>query len=289
MFHPSQHRGDGKRVPSYIWTGYERRTNRTVRPMGIRPNWHLILTVGGSGSFRQPGLEVPLALGDLILFTPDCYQDYGAIDGHEWENYFAHFPPRPQWHAWMRWPAVGQGLHHVHLPEGPVRQGALEAMIRCDRYAHAAFSSFAHELALSALEEALLLGAHQVRYGRSGEVSAGIAAVVQAINADLRQRFTIAGLARLAGLSPSRFAHVFKEEIGESAIAYINRLRIREGARLLEVDALSVKQAAAAVGFQSPFYFSRQFRRFYRMDPTSYRRAASGLPVAGHPPPAPGR
>ncbi len=131
--------------------------------------------------------------------------------------------------------------------------GVLDAMKRADHYAHSAFSAFAHELALSALEEAILLGAHQARFGVAGdELSTGIARVVAHIAGDLCQRFTVRALAREAGFSPSRFAHVFKDEIGEPVIAYINRLRIREAARLLEVEGMSVKQAAAAVGFRSP-------------------------------------
>ncbi len=268
----------GPRVPAYIWTGHEFRKDRAVRPTGIKPNWHLILTVSGNGSFRQPGFEQGLAAGDLILFPPDCYQDYGALPGATWENRFAHFAPRPTWHAWMYWQESGRGLRHVALPAGATRASVLDAMVRCDRYAHSAFSNFAHELALNALEEAILLGAHQARFGRGADQpSEGIVRAVQTIEADLTRTFTVRMLAREAGLSPSRFAHLFKQEIGEPVIAYINRLRIREAARLLESEGLSVKAAAQAVGFHSPFYFSRIFRRFYLMDPSSFRRHASGL------------
>ena len=268
----------GPRVPAYIWTGHEVRSDRSIRPTGIKPNWHLILTVAGAGSFRQPGFEQLLQPGDLILFPPDCYQDYGALSGKSWENFFAHFAPRPTWHDWMHWQEVGKGLRHVSLPEGSIRTTVLEAMIRCDRYAHSAFSNFAHELALSALEEAILLGAHQARFGSSATTpSDGIVRAVQTIEADLTRSFSVRMLAREAGLSQSRFAHLFKQEIGESVIAYINRLRIREAARLLEAEGLNVKQVAQAVGFHSPFYFSRIFRRFYLMDPSSFRRYAMGL------------
>jgi AraC family transcriptional regulator of arabinose operon len=60
-------------------------------------------------------------------------------------------------------------------------------------------------------------------------------------------------------------------------IAFINRLRIREAARLLEAESMSVKEVAAAVGYSSPFYFSRQFRRFYFIDPTGFRRHAAAM------------
>jgi AraC family transcriptional regulator of arabinose operon len=263
------------RVPSYIWTGLERSRWRSYRPDGIPPNWHLILTLDGQGSFRQPGRELPLRRGDLILFTPWCHQDYGAEEGKLWVNLFAHFPPRPHWLPWMRWPAVGDGLYHVRVA-GDASARVRAALERCDQYAHASFSAFAHELAMSALEEAILLGANEARYGGAAQRrEPGVARAVEAIAADLRRTWSVPSLARLAGLSPSRFAHLFKEVTGEPVIAYVNRLRIREAARLLEAEAMSVKEVAAAVGFNSPFYFSRQFKRWYFIDPSSFRRAAA--------------
>lgn len=263
------------RVPAYAWTGRQVARSRVVRPRGIRPNWHLILTLGGTASFRQPGREVPLSRGDAILFTPDCHQDYGPPPGGAWENLFVHFSPRPQWLPWMRWPRVGDGLFLVHLRPAALAH-AEAALTRCDAYAHSSFSSFAHELALSALEEAILLGAHEARYA-AGEArrSPEVEAAVQAIAADLAERHSVPSLARLAGLSPSRFSHRFKDETGESVIGYINRLRMREAARLLEAEELSVKAVAAAVGFASPFHFSRQFKKWYFLDPTSFRRHAA--------------
>ncbi len=110
IYDPAVARG-GKQVPAYIWTGHQHQVGRVVRPSGIKPNWHLVLTVSGRGSFRQPsdpGLELPLIAGDLILFAPDCHQDYGPRRRRAVvENIFAHFAPRPQWHAWMRWPKAG--------------------------------------------------------------------------------------------------------------------------------------------------------------------------------------
>jgi AraC family transcriptional regulator of arabinose operon len=279
IYDPAAVRG-GPRVPAYVWTGHQQQRGRVIRPTGIRPNWHVILTVSGDGSFRQPGFERRFVPGDLILFTPDCYQDYGPVQpGGTWENIFIHFAPRPHWHGWMRWPLIAPGLSLVHLTDGPLRSDVMAALLRCDRYAHAAFSTFAHELALSALEEAILIGAHEATYGgRKQRRTSGIAAVVEAITGNLVRRFTITEMARIAGLSASRFSHLFKEEIGESAIAYSNRLRVREAARLLEAEGLTVKEVAAAVGFESPFYFSRQFKRYYLIDPSGFRRHAASLP-----------
>jgi AraC family transcriptional regulator of arabinose operon len=280
-YDPASVRTGRGRSPLYIWTGYQRGgTNRAVRPRGLKPNWHLILVTAGRGSFRQPGVELALGPGDLILFSPDCYQDYGPEPGGSWDDIFIHFSPRPHWHPWMRWPKAGEGLFHVRLREKAARDGVREAMLRSHRYAHSTFSTFAHELALAALEEAILLGMHEAVYARGaagGRRSPGIARAVETIAADLRRRYSIPELARIAGASPSHFAHCFKAEIGEPVLAYVNRLRIREAARLLETEGMNVTEVAEALGYSSPFYFSRQFRRFYFINPSGFRRHTSSL------------
>ena len=51
-------------------------------------------------------------------------------------------------------------------------------------------------------------------------------------------------------------------------------VRMRQAARLLEYSTLGVAEIAAEVGFESAFYFSRQFRARFGVSPTSYRQAA---------------
>ena len=86
---------------------------------------------------------------------------------------------------------------------------------------------------------------------------------------------SIAGLAGVAGLSPSRFAHRFKADTGDSPIAYLTKLRLRQAARLLELRGRSVGEAARDVGFDSPFYFSRQFKKQYGVSPREYQGCSS--------------
>ena len=274
MHDPAKARTHG-RIPTYLWTGHEhhRVAHKIVRPGGTPPNWHVIYTLGGRGYFGQKGVRHNVVRGDLVLLGPDCEHDYGCEQSDRWECLYAHFTPRPQWLELMRWPALAPGLHLLHLPENETRAAIASAMSRCNAYRQSAFSNYANELAMAALEEVLLLAAHEQSYcGANPRISNPIRNVIAHISNNVAHPHSIAALARIARLSPSRFSHRFKEETGEAVISYIIRLRVQRAAALLEFERKSVKETAAAAGFSSEFYFSRQFRRWYLLSPSEYKR-----------------
>jgi transcriptional regulator GlxA family with amidase domain len=85
------------------------------------------------------------------------------------------------------------------------------------------------------------------------------------------QAHSLESLARLAGMSRSRFAHHFSATYGRSPIDYLHGVRLKAAAKLLSRSETSVKSVAAAVGFASRSHFSRAFKREYGLDPTAYR------------------
>jgi AraC family transcriptional regulator of arabinose operon len=85
-------------------------------------------------------------------------------------------------------------------------------------------------------------------------------------------------LASRCGLSLSRFAHLFKEQTGITPQRLLEENRLRHAAHLLLSTGLMVFEIASEVGYESPFYFSNRFRRFWGKTPSAFRRAgAAGL------------
>ncbi|WP_432650639.1 helix-turn-helix domain-containing protein [Huintestinicola sp.] len=76
-------------------------------------------------------------------------------------------------------------------------------------------------------------------------------------------------------LSYKRLAAVFKAEKGMSMQQYHDRLKMTEARRLLSSTLMTVGEAAMAVGYSDPLYFSRRFRDLTGSSPTEYRRAAA--------------
>ena len=96
----------------------------------------------------------------------------------------------------------------------------------------------------------------------------------------LAQPLAISHLARGANLSPSRFTQVFRSHTGLSPGRYLRQLRLTRARHLLDTTFLSVKEVMAAVGFNDPSHFSRDFHRAFGVSPRAWRQRAGG-PTAG--------
>ncbi|HPS52434.1 MAG TPA: AraC family transcriptional regulator [Phycisphaerae bacterium] len=79
-------------------------------------------------------------------------------------------------------------------------------------------------------------------------------------------------LASIACLSPSRYAHLFKECTGIGPAAYIESVKLDKAKSLLISTSLSVSEIAGLTGFCNPFYFSQRFHEKFGCSPTAYRK-----------------
>jgi AraC-like DNA-binding protein len=78
-------------------------------------------------------------------------------------------------------------------------------------------------------------------------------------------------LVRELDVGYSWFRRSFKLHTGCAPGQYHQRLRIDRAAYLLLNTGLSVKEVAAMVGFESPYYFSRAFKKFMERSPAAFR------------------
>jgi transcriptional regulator GlxA family with amidase domain len=89
----------------------------------------------------------------------------------------------------------------------------------------------------------------------------------------LDQPLQVATIAASVHVSPSHFFVLFKRWAGCSPIDYFIRLRMRRACQLLGAGSLHVKEVAAALGYEDPFYFSRVFKAVNQVAPSDYRRS----------------
>ncbi|MBR1125644.1 helix-turn-helix transcriptional regulator [Bradyrhizobium lablabi] len=97
-------------------------------------------------------------------------------------------------------------------------------------------------------------------------------AVRELIESDLRHAWTIAELARHAGLSRRSFNAQFHRLFGTSASEYLRTSRLKSAREALLHQGLTVTEAAYAVGYTNPANFSTAFRRHFGYVPSSCQR-----------------
>src|SRR5205823_5432191 len=132
----------------------------------------------------------------------------------------------------------------------------------------------AEELALNALEEVLLVAAGEVAEDGRLPFDPRVRTVLETLSRDLTAEHSIEELAAAVFLSPSRLAHLFHEQTGQTVAETLRQLRLRQAARLLRHSSRSVQEIAAEVGFHCPFHFSRRFRHSFGVSPREYRQQA---------------
>jgi len=83
--------------------------------------------------------------------------------------------------------------------------------------------------------------------------------------------WTIASLAKEAGVSRSVLAARFRHYLNESPMAYLTRWRLQLGAQMLASTSRSVAQIAPEVGYESEAAFNRAFKREFTVPPARFR------------------
>jgi AraC family transcriptional regulator of arabinose operon len=256
-----------------LLTGHERRGgNWCWRPRGT-PTPLLIHTRGGQGAVRAASDERhTLSAGDTVLWTAGAEQEFGSDhDAVPWEIVWAHFRPRAHWHEWLRWPALGAGVARIPAPQPGLRARIDAALLEMNASA-GGVSPRATDFALNALERALLW----LDAANPGpqQLDDRIHDAVNFIARNLAGPLSVRVIADAVALSPSRFSHLFTEQVGSSPARFVELRRIERAQALLSSSSLPIGAIADATGFSSQFYFASRFRALAGMSPSEWRRRA---------------
>ena len=91
------------------------------------------------------------------------------------------------------------------------------------------------------------------------------------INARPAGKLPVNTAARLVGMSAPQFMKNFKQVAGMTLVAYLNHVRLANGARLLRETGRSIADIADATGFSDQSYFDKRFKRAFGRTPKEFR------------------
>lgn len=267
---------DGGRLPDMTMIGiavtecgYDYRHPAEVaidRPNG-HPQWILVtwttaITVwsGSDATIHPPGSSVLWAPGMPIRY-------HGA--GAAWANHWCHLEG-----GGIAQLAAGCGLKpgRIVMPRdpaalaAPLRQMAAERVraepgweVLCSGLAVQLIAQLGRQAAAS---KPAVPARHRVRLG---DLRAGL-------HRDPGRPWSVAGLARSAGLSPQRLSALWRNCWGISPRDDVIAARCARAAWLLDSTVMPVAAVAEACGFPDPRYFSRCFGRRMGSSPAAWRR-----------------
>lgn len=99
----------------------------------------------------------------------------------------------------------------------------------------------------------------------------------QFITGNLSGELCIDEVARHVCLSPSRLAHLFREQVGVNILRWLEDQRVIRAKLLLQTTQESIANIVQAVGYDDQLYFSRVFRQCVGVSPSDFRRRSSEI------------
>jgi AraC family transcriptional regulator of arabinose operon len=244
------------------------------RPRGL-DECILIFCTKGKGWTEIDGRRFTVAAGEVLFIPANKPHAYGADDHDPWSIHWAHC-------------AGTAAASYASLL--PAHEYVL-AIPSTDAKEIARLFRESYRLASTGLtERTVLLVSHALRYVlgllffQTGRSSGGASRIVahdlmksiEFMRANVARSLTLQELSRHAGLSPTRYSALFREQTGSSPVDHHIRLRMQAACHYLDTTALSVKEVAAKLGYDDPYYFSRIFQKILGCSPLAYRRSVKG-------------
>lgn len=113
------------------------------------------------------------------------------------------------------------------------------------------------------------------KYPKHTSGSNTIITALEYIHRHYTTNITMQQVAAYVGLTPNYFCSKFHNEVGQPFKQYLRGLQLNHAATLLRVTDLSVSRICEDSGFISLANFLKEFKGFYGMTPSQYRKQAT--------------
>jgi AraC-like DNA-binding protein len=244
------------------------------RPNGLN-ECILIFCTKGKGWLAMDGRRVAVGAGEVLIIPPNKAHSYHADEKDPWSIHWAHFSGTSA----ASYASMLPTHEHVLTVTDSDSQDIAKMFRECYRLMSGGLT-----------EKTLLLVSHITRHalgvlffqssrslrGGSRATAHDLTKSIEFMRANVARSLSLQQLSRHAGLSPARFSSLFRDQTGSSPVEHHIRLRMQAACHYLDTTALSIKEVAAKLGYDDPYYFSRLFQKILGCSPLAYRRSVKG-------------
>lgn len=232
---------------------------------------HIILS--GKGRFHYQGTEIEIHVGDSFLIEPEQLVSYTsdeedpwhyqwiAFRGEEADSLVAHLQNSPHYPIIQarNWRSIAKWYTRIQYS---LKSKSPSLHLESIGYLHLLFAAYQRTMHPATQQQAINISKQQHI----------VQQVLHYLSTQYAEPITIENMAQHLGYNRAYLSRLFKKSTRVSPATFLLKYRV-DKARLLmrERQELTIEQIAASTGFHDALYFSKQFRRFYRMSPTSYR------------------
>lgn len=240
------------------------------RPLGMK-GFIINLTTKGRGQVFNGEDAFDCEPGDLLLFQPKTQHYYGRSPESDcWHHRWIYFRPRAYWSDWLVWQDEKKGVGRLRLPER--LRGEFERLFANIEQTHTSGRRFAEELAMNLLERLLLRAVEEDPRSHQQIRDPRVIEACQFVTSNLAGELKIDEVANHVCLSPSRLAHLFREQMGVNLLRWREDQRVIRAKLLLQTTQEPIATIGRIVGYDDQLYFSRVFRKRVGVSPSDFRR-----------------
>lgn len=246
--------------------------------------YELVLVRSGEAVNTGDDWEFPIGAGDFFLLPPGVWHSYrrargleiyNILFGQEVLNYFKDdMAALKNTHLLLPGNSFAGVPQLFCLPEKafPETVQLLEAVIREEKEkkpgAKTAILGYFLRAVLIFFRNGIPAG-----YGKSMPPDHRISLLMGKLNESWYEQWSLAEMAKFAGMSLSSFRQHFLRASGSSPGAYLLNLRLRKSLMMLKMKQNSISEVSRGCGFSDSNYFSRQFRRKFGLSPRGFAAA----------------
>jgi AraC family transcriptional regulator of arabinose operon len=240
------------------------------RPNGTR-DWLIIVTLSGHGIIRNKDREFSCKVGNISIFPLGVPHVYYTAEQSEWEMMWCHFNPKPEWTHLFQLPFQPGSVLRLEIENKQMLEKIENAFRRLLAYTEDTFNPYWEDLSFNTLNEILYFIAF-ANLRSSNLFDNRMEVILQHLSKHYMEEIHIDDLAKLVCLSPSRLSHLFKQQVGESIVEILIKIRLKKSEFMLKFSSRSITEIALAVGFNSLDYYTRKFTGFFGITPSAYRK-----------------
>lgn len=232
--------------------------------------YQMLYLIEGEGTFSSMHVkDVPIKAGDIFLLFPGEWHTYRPLPGKPWKSYWIGYKGRnmddrlkynflslskPIYHVGFSGDVVAlyESAFKVAKEEGAYYQQVLAGVVN---------NLLGHMYSLE----------RNIELNRRGGYVDMINKARLLIRDGVESKITVQEIAAELGSSYSNFRKLFKEYTGMSPALYQQTLRLQRAKELLSTTAMSIKEIAYSLNFDSPDYFSSKFKTKVGCKPSEFR------------------
>jgi len=221
----------------------------------VRTHWLLHYVVSGFGTFQRDGTVHQVGPGKIFVIPPYL------------ETYYQADRERPWDYIWIGFTTDGALPEIFSKPviSCPEAGEVFDEMRRCRGY----------ENGKSAYLSACLWKLTGILLESGKQKADYIDKALSCIHSEYAAGLTVQGIADRLNLDRSYFSTIFTQRVGIPPRDYLRKYRLNRAAELMTVYGEKPSTAAASVGYDDLFHFSKSFKQHFGLSPREYVKNAS--------------